>query len=65
MCVVKTPKMPEPTQPPQMQEAKQPDTMSARRQRRPNGMGGGTILTGPSGIATSGLNLGGATVLGG
>lgn len=62
MCT-STPKMPAPTPPPQ--EVKQPDSMATRRRRQQTGMGGGTLLTGPSGVASSGLNLGGSTVLGG
>ena len=63
MCT-STPRIPAPPPPPQ--EAKQPDSMAARRkQRQMNGMGPGTVLTSPSGVATSGLNLGGSTVLGG
>lgn len=62
MCL-STPKMPAAAPPPQ--EAKQPDTMNQRRAKKPMGMGAGTMLTGPSGVASSGLNLGGSTVLGG
>jgi hypothetical protein len=62
MCL-STPKMPAAAPPPQ--EAKQPDTMAQRRRAKPAGMGGGTLLTSPSGVASSGLNLGGSTLLGG
>ena len=62
MC---TPKMPEaPPPPPAQQESKAPDSMSARRKVRPMA-GGGTLLTGPSGIAGTSLNTGGSTLLGG
>lgn len=60
MCT-STPKMPAPPPPPQ--EIKQPDTMNTRRQRR--GPMPGTLLTGPSGVASGGLNTGGNTLLGG
>jgi hypothetical protein len=39
--------------------------MAERRARRASGMGGGTMLTGPSGVASSALNTGGTTLLGG
>lgn len=61
MCL-SSPNMPAPPPPPQ--EVKQPDSMSQRRRSRQVGMGGGTMLTGPSGV-TSGLNTGGSTLLGG
>lgn len=61
MCV-STPKMPAPTPPPQ--EVKQPDTLAARKKVRP-AAGAGTLLTGPSGVATSTMNTGGSTLLGG
>jgi hypothetical protein len=38
--------------------------MATRRRARP-AAGGGTILTGPSGVARASLNTGGATLLGG
>jgi hypothetical protein len=38
--------------------------MAARRKVRPMA-GGGTLLTGPSGIAGTSLNTGGSTLLGG
>ena len=63
MCMSK-PNIPPPPPPPQ--EAKTADAMNQRRAaRKPSGMGGGTLLTGPSGVATSGVNLGGTTLLGG
>jgi hypothetical protein len=58
-----TPNIPAPPPPPQ--EGKDPDTMAERRRRRPGAMGGGSILTSPSGIANSTLNTGGNTILGG
>jgi hypothetical protein len=39
--------------------------MAQRRARRTAGMGGGTMLTGPSGVASSSLNTGGTSLLGG
>ena len=62
MCM-STPKIPAPPPPPQ--EVKQPDTMNQRRKGRPMGMGGGTLLTGPSGVASSTMSTGGSTLLGG
>ncbi len=56
-----TPKMPAPTPPPQ--EVKQPQTMTDRRKVKPQA-GAGTLLTGPSGIASTSLNTGGSTLLG-
>lgn len=65
MCLSKTPNIPAPPPPPQ--EVKMPDTMSAVRSARSKsaGFGGGTMLTGPSGLATGTLNTAGATLLGG
>jgi hypothetical protein len=62
MCLSK-PNIPAPPPPPQ--ESKTPDTMNQRRKQRQAGMGGGTLLTGPSGIAASSMNTGGSTLLGG
>lgn len=64
MCV-STPKVP--AAPPPPQEQKLPDTVNeaAKRKTRAVGMGGGTLLTGPSGVANSALNTGGSTLLGG
>lgn len=62
MCMSK-PKIPPPPPPPQ--EQKLPDTMSSRRSTRKAGYGPSTLLTGPSGIASGGLNTGGSTLLGG
>jgi hypothetical protein len=64
MCM-STPKIPTPPPPPQQQELKLADSMNARRKNRNGGMGGGTLLTGPSGVANNALNTGGNTLLGG
>lgn len=60
MCM-STPKVPPPPPPPQ--EMKQPDSMAARRAKRPVGMG--SLLTGPSGVSAGALNTGGSSLLGG
>lgn len=62
MCMSK-PNIPAPPPPPQ--EMKQADTVNQRRAARKVGMGGGTLLTGPSGVTQQGVNLGGTTLLGG
>lgn len=63
MCLSK-PSIPAPAPPPQ--DVKQPDTISAVRSTRKNaGFGGGTMLTGPSGVASGSLTTGGSTLLGG
>lgn len=62
MCL-SSPDIPPPSPPPQ--ESKAPDTTAQRRKQRQTGMGAGTLLTGPSGIAAGGLNTGGTTLLGG
>lgn len=63
MCTSK-PSVPAPPPPPQ--DVKTPDTMSAKRStRRAGGMGGSTLLTGPTGVASGALNTGGVTLLGG
>lgn len=61
MCM-STPDVPAPPPPPQ--EAKAPDSMASRRNAR-KPMQGGTLLTGPSGVASGALNTGGSTLLGG
>jgi hypothetical protein len=61
MC--STPDIPPPPPPPQ--DAKQADPMQARRGKRKTPMGGGSLLTGPSGVAQGASNLGGSTLLGG
>lgn len=62
MCM-SSPNVPPPPPPPQ--EAKAPDSMATRRRARPATMAGGTMLTGPAGVAAGALNTGGATLLGG
>ena len=62
MCMSK-PNIPPPPPPPQ--ELKQPDTMAARRKGKQVGIGAGTLLTGPSGVANNALTTGGSTLLGG
>lgn len=63
MCLSK-PSIPAPAPPPQ--EVKTPDTISAIRSTRKNqGFGGGTMLTGPSGVSAGSLTTGGTTLLGG
>lgn len=55
-----------PPPPPPVQEVKQPDTLAARRKGgKQVGMGAGTLLTGPSGVANNALTTGGSTLLGG
>lgn len=62
MCM-SSPDIPKPSPPPQ--EAKAPDSMGLRRDKRKNPLQGGTLLTGPSGVASGALNTGGNTLLGG
>lgn len=65
MCT-STPNIPPPPPPPPpVQEQKQPDTMSTRRKNNKVGVGAGTLLTSPSGVASNSLNVGGNTLLGG
>ena len=69
MCLVKTPKITPPAPPPPPpppQETKQPDISNLRDRARRNrsGMAGGSLLTGPSGIAPGALPTGKATLLG-
>lgn len=63
MCLSK-PNIPPPPPPPQ--EVKQPDSAALRDSARRNrsGMAGGSLLTGPSGIAPGALTTGKATLLG-
>lgn len=64
MCLSK-PNIPPP--PPLPQEVKQPDISRLRdsaRRNRAGGMVGGSLLTGPSGIAPGALPTGKATLLG-
>mgnify|MGYP000882153329 CR=1 FL=1 len=67
MCLMSAPDIPAPAPPPPPpQEAKTPDTLSAQRSKRKNaGFGGGTMLTGPTGVSSGSLNTGGTTLLGG
>lgn len=64
MCM-SSPNIPPPPPPPQ--ETKQPAAMQSRRDRRRSagGMGMGTMLTGPSGVASGAMNTGGTSLLGG
>jgi hypothetical protein len=66
MCMPKAPAVPPPPPPPQ--EVKQPETQalkdSARRNRSAGAMTGGSLLTGPSGIATSAMSTGKTSLLG-
>ena len=64
MCLAKTPNIPPPPPPPQ--EAKAPDVSQLRDSARRNrsGMAGGSLLTGPAGIAPGALPTGKATLLG-
>lgn len=65
MCLAKTPDIPPPPPPPQ--EVKQPDSGALRdsaRRNRAGGMAGGSLLTGPSGVAPGALPTGKATLLG-
>lgn len=62
MCMSspKTPKTP-----PATQEVKQPETTMLRRKKTGGMMAGGTLLTGPSGVANASLTTGAPTLLGG
>ena len=63
MC--RTPDIPPPPPPPQ--EVKQPDTANltaGARRNRAGGMMGGSLLTGPSGLAQGALTTGRTTLLG-
>ena len=61
MC--STPDMPAP--PPPVQDAKQPDFMAQQAARRKKALtGGGTLLTGPSGISSAAMNQARPTLLG-
>lgn len=60
---------PEPVAPPAKQEVKAPQQQASRNADAAPGGGvfkpmGSTLLTGPSGVAKSALNLGGKTLLG-
>lgn len=66
MCLSKPNIPPPPPPPPPPQEVKQPDSAALRDRSRRNrsGMAGGSLLTGPSGIATGALPTGRTTLLG-
>jgi hypothetical protein len=53
-----------PAPPPPPQDVKTPDSMNTRR-KQTRTPGGGTLLTGPQGVAPTALNTGGSTLLGG
>ena len=64
MCM-KSPNIPPPPPPPQ--EVKQPDSAalgSVARRNRAAGMLGGSLLTGPSGVAQGAITTSRATLLG-
>jgi len=61
MCM-SSPSMPDP--PPPLQESKPADTINAAARRKAGlANAGGTLLTGPSGIANAANNLGGGSTL--
>lgn len=70
MCLTSTPKMPVVQDPQRPQDVKQPekDAFGSTSQGRKNASGaamaGSTLLTGPSGIENSQLNIGKSTLLG-
>ena len=51
--------------PPPPQDAKEPDSMGARRRARNPNASSSTILTGPRGVSAGALTTGGTTLLGG
>lgn len=56
-----------PPPPPPPQEVRQPDTANinaSARRNRAGGMMGGSLLTGPSGIASSAMSTGRTSLLG-
>lgn len=65
MCFGGSPKVPD--APPPVQEAKQPDTAAyldkAKKNKDSSVMGGGSLLTGPSGVAS--VSTGKTSLLGG
>lgn len=64
MCL-STPKIPEPQQP---QAVKQPEStalVQSARKNRTGGMMGGSLLTGPSGVANAAASTGKTSLLGG
>ena len=65
MCTPKAPDIPPPPPPPQ--EVKQPDSAvltDKSKRNRSGAMAGGSLLTGPSGIATSSMSTGKTSLLG-
>lgn len=60
MC--SSPDIPPPPPPPQ--EVKQPDPLALTKKNRKPAIGGGTMLTGPSGVTGAALNTGAPTLLG-
>lgn len=67
MCFPKTPNIPTPEAPQAIKQPTEAATMSdsARRSRNSAMVGGGTLLTGPSGVAPSSVSTGRTTLLGG
>lgn len=69
MCLGKAPKMPEPAAPPPPPQETKPADINATRRKKSDGpnaaIAGGTLLTGPSGIATNTVATGGGSLLGG
>ena len=63
MCL-STPKIPTPDVP---QEVKQPDSaaLAANAKKNRTGMAGGSLLTGPSGVANAAASTGKTSLLGG
>lgn len=64
MCL-STPKIPEPQQP---QAVKEPDMAALQanaKKNRTGGMAGGSLLTGPSGVANAAASTGKTSLLGG
>lgn len=70
MCLFSTPSTSSQPAPVPPQEAKMPaaaganDAAARKRMRQSGGAAAGSLLTGPSGIETSGMNLGATTLLG-
>lgn len=66
---LRPPEIPDPPPPPASpQSAKSPNTLPLKRRNANGGPalpGGGTVLTGPSGVPYSAMNLGTSTALGG
>lgn len=65
MCVGQAPKIPAPSPPPPPpQAAKAPDMNAVRKAGGSSPLAGGSLLTGPSGIAANALNTGSKSLLG-